>query len=245
MPGSELHGDLAEARRRHSGRAHRRRRRRRRRCRLCPPGRAGEPREGASGPERASSSSRSTSSSSSSRCPSRRSSSSTPRSRTPRRRAVGPGLSPRSPPSLLSLLMVASLLSSPPPPCAQRSRRARHFLHRSSARYSAVGAAVPFARRRSRVRLSRSARCRRAVVQKSDRLSSTREGRGESGRALLDTQRSSWAQTKTAQHHPWHPRCFAPHVALTRPPLSRFVLHFARLSGYMDSGFINRTREGS
>ena len=49
-----------------------------------------------------------------------------------------------------------------------------------------------------------------------------------------------WEQTKTAHHHPWHPRCFAPHVALTRPPLSRFALHFARLSGYLDSGFIVR-----
>ena len=29
-----------------------------------------------------------------------------------------------------------------------------------------------------------------------------------------------------------------PHVALTCPPLSRFALHFARLNGYLDSGFL-------
>jgi len=29
-------------------------------------------------------------------------------------------------------------------------------------------------------------------------------------------------------------------VAQTRPPLSRFALHFARLNGYLDSSFINR-----
>ena len=59
-----------------------------------------------------------------------------------------------------------------------------------------------------------------------------------SGWKVLDTQRSLRVQTKTAHHHPWHPRCFAPHVALTRPPLSRFALHFARLNGYLDSGFL-------
>jgi len=49
---------------------------------------------------------------------------------------------------------------------------------------------------------------------------------------------SLWVQTKTktAHHNPWHLRCFAPHVALTRPPLSRFALHSSlrqtqRLSG--------------
>ena len=54
------------------------------------------------------------------------------------------------------------------------------------------------------------------------------------------TQRSKWVQTKTASHYSCARRCFAPHVALTRPPLSRFALHFARLYGYLDSGFIVR-----
>jgi len=37
-------------------------------------------------------------------------------------------------------------------------------------------------------------------------------------------------QTKTAHHDPWIPRCLAPQVALTRPRLLRFALHFAILS---------------
>ena len=65
-------------------------------------------------------------------------------------------------------------------------------------------------------------------------------GRG-SGWAVLDTQRSFWAQTKTAPHYSCVRRCFAPHVALMRPILSRFALHFARLNGHLDSGFLVRT----
>ena len=61
-----------------------------------------------------------------------------------------------------------------------------------------------------------------------------------SGWTVLDTQRSLCMQTKTAHHHSCGPRCFAPHVALTRPPLSRFALHFARPNGYLDSGFLVR-----
>ena len=37
-------------------------------------------------------------------------------------------------------------------------------------------------------------------------------------------------QTKTAHHDPWRRRCLAPQVALTRPRLLRFALHFAILS---------------
>ena len=33
-------------------------------------------------------------------------------------------------------------------------------------------------------------------------------------------------QTKTAHHDSWHPRFSAPQVALTRPRLWRFALHF-------------------
>ena len=55
---------------------------------------------------------------------------------------------------------------------------------------------------------------------------------------MLDIQRSIWVQTKAACNYSCVRGCFAPHVALTRPLLSRFALHFARLSGYLDSGFI-------
>ena len=37
-------------------------------------------------------------------------------------------------------------------------------------------------------------------------------------------------QTKTAHHDPWHRRFSAPQVALTRPRLLRFALHFTILS---------------
>ena len=50
----------------------------------------------------------------------------------------------------------------------------------------------------------------------------------------------------TAHHDPWRRRFSAPQVALTRPRLSRFALHFAILSlsckesnGYLDSGLID------
>jgi len=32
--------------------------------------------------------------------------------------------------------------------------------------------------------------------------------------------------------------CVCVHVALTRPPFSRFALHFARLNGYLDTDFL-------
>ena len=51
-----------------------------------------------------------------------------------------------------------------------------------------------------------------------------------SGWTVLNTQGSLWVQTKTAHHDPWHPRFLAPQVALTRPRLSRFALHFVRPS---------------
>ena len=58
------------------------------------------------------------------------------------------------------------------------------------------------------------------------------------GWAVLDTQRSLWAETKTAHHDSCGRRCFAPPGALTRPRLSRFALHFALPNGYLDSGFL-------
>ena len=50
------------------------------------------------------------------------------------------------------------------------------------------------------------------------------------GWTVLNSQRSHYMQTKTAHHDPWHRRCLAPQVALTRPRLLRFALHFAILS---------------
>ena len=60
-------------------------------------------------------------------------------------------------------------------------------------------------------------------------------GRG-GGWAVLDTQRSLWARTKTARV------AGGAHVALTRPPLSRFALHFARLSCYLDLRSVREQR---
>ena len=51
-----------------------------------------------------------------------------------------------------------------------------------------------------------------------------------SGWTVLNTQGSLWVQTKTAHHHSCVRRFFAPQVALTRPRLSRFALHFVRPS---------------
>ena len=60
-------------------------------------------------------------------------------------------------------------------------------------------------------------------------------GRG-GGWAVFDTQRSLWARTKTARV------AGGAHVALTRPPLSRFALHFARLSCYLDLRSVREQR---
>ena len=68
-----------------------------------------------------------------------------------------------------------------------------------------------------------------------------------SGWTVLNTQGSHLVQTKTAHHDSCVRRCSAPQVALTRPRLSRFALHFAILflsckepSGYLDSGLMYR-----
>ena len=66
-------------------------------------------------------------------------------------------------------------------------------------------------------------------------------GRG-SGWTVLDAQRSLWAETKTAHRYPWRPRWTAPQVALWTSALSRFSSHFARLNGYLDSGFLVRIK---
>ena len=71
------------------------------------------------------------------------------------------------------------------------------------------------------------------------------------GRSRPRIIRALWVQTKTA-HHPFLVQtktahhdlcgrsCFAPLGALTQPRLSRSALHFARPSGYSDSGFLVR-----
>ena len=51
-----------------------------------------------------------------------------------------------------------------------------------------------------------------------------------SGWTVLNTQGSLWVQTKTAHHDSCGRRFPAPQVALTRPRLSRFALHFVRPS---------------
>ena len=47
---------------------------------------------------------------------------------------------------------------------------------------------------------------------------------------VLNSQRTSWVQTKTAHHDPCVRRFSATQVALTRPRLLRFALHFTILS---------------
>ena len=54
------------------------------------------------------------------------------------------------------------------------------------------------------------------------------------------TEKLMGSNKDTVSHYQWHPRCFVPHKALTRPLLSRFALHFARLNGHLDSGFLVR-----
>jgi hypothetical protein len=50
--------------------------------------------------------------------------------------------------------------------------------------------------------------------------------RGGKAGGQCSTHRSLWEQTKRAHRSPCVRRCFAPHVALTRPPLLRFALLF-------------------
>ena len=74
-------------------------------------------------------------------------------------------------------------------------------------------------------RRHRPARFRRRPIEAS--VTVIIRGRGWT---VLNTQGGLWVQTKTAHHDPWHPRCLATQVVLTRPRLSLFAPHFARPS---------------